>query len=198
MKKPELKIFDVDGVLVDSAQANYISLKATANEFDMDLSFEEDCVLHAIPTLQKIKYLETKHGKSLTTLETLEFLKRKFENLLVNFHHISVNPWANEVIRRLADDNQIICLGSNARVEYLDIIIDLLNVRDFISGKHGNNSGVKFKPEPDMFVDFAKRFNVPFDKCCIIEDTPENVKIPETLGFKYLIVDQFADILQVK
>ena len=192
-----LKIFDVDGVLVDSAYANYLSLKATANEFDMDLSFEEDRVLHAIPSAEKLKYLEQKHGKKLSTLDTIQFIRRKFEHLLSVFDRVEVNPWAQETIKRLVNDGNTVCIASNARVEYLDIVIDMIGVKDEISGRYGNNSGFKFKPAPDMFVDFAEKFNVPFSDSLIIEDTVENVKLPAELGFKFQIVDKFEDITKV-
>lgn len=192
-----LKIFDVDGVLVDSAYANYLSLKATANEFDMDLSFEEDCVLHAIPTTEKIKYLESKHNRKLSTFDTLQFVKKKFDYLLSNFDQIAVNPWAKETIQRLVADGNIVCLASNARVEYLDIVIKMIGVKEEISGRYGNNSGFKFKPEPDMFVDFAQKFDVPYSDCLIIEDTIENVRIPAELGFKFQIIYKFDDLAEV-
>ena len=192
-----LKIFDVDGVLVDSAYANYLSLKATANEFDMDLSFEEDCTLHAIPTTEKIKYLEQKHNRKLSTFDTLQFIKKKFDNLLLNFDQIAVNPWAQETIKRLVEMDNIVCIASNARVEYIDIVIKMLGVKDEISGRYGNNSGFKFKPEPDMFVDFAQKFNVPYSDCLIIEDTIENVRIPAELGFKFQIIYKFDDLAEV-
>mgnify|MGYP003591648148 CR=1 FL=1 len=193
-----LKIFDVDGVLVDSAYANYLSLKATANEFDMDLSFEEDCTLHAIPTTEKIKYLEQKHNRKLSTFDTLQFIKKKFDNLLLNFDQIAVNPWAQETIKRLVEMDNIVCIASNARVEYIDIVIKMLGVKDEISGRYGNNSGFKFKPEPDMFVDFAQKFNVPYSDCLIIEDTIENVRIPAELGFKFSIITVFEEIQSIK
>ena len=193
-----LKIFDVDGVLVDSAYANYLSLKATANEFDMDLSFEEDCTLHAIPTTEKIKYLEQKHNRKLSTFDTLQFIKKKFDNLLLNFDQIAVNPWAQETIKRLVEMDNIVCIASNARVEYIDIVIKMLSVKDEISGRYGNNSGFKFKPEPDMFVDFAQKFNVPYSDCLIIEDTIENVRIPAELGFKFSIITVFEEIQSIK
>lgn len=194
MSSPLLRIFDVDGVLVESAYANFISLERVAKEFGFVISYEEDKRLHAIPTTKKLEYLETKYNRKLSGAERVEFIHRKFEYLKQVFSEVKINPYARDTIAAFHTRGDIITLASNARTEYLEIVINLLGIDDYISSYLGNNSGFAAKPKPDMFIHLTRKYGKMFSNCHIYEDTPENVEIAAQMGYKFTIIKHFEDL----
>ena len=187
-------IFDIDGVLVDSAYANYVSLKRSANDFDMDLSFDEDKILHAIPTVKKIEYLERKFDKTLSPDQKREFLTKKFNYLVDDFDLITVNPFARDFIVEQYCSGKSIFLASNARVQYISMIVDILGIKSQVSSYFGNDSGLKYKPDPEMFITCSTLARNKYTECMIYEDTEENLIQPKKLGFNTKIITKFSDL----
>ena len=194
MSSPILRIFDVDGVLVESAYANYLSLHRVAKEFGFSISYEEDKTLHAIPTSKKLEYLEAKYNRKLSGAERAQFIHLKFEYLKQVFSEIEINPYARDTIAAFHKQGDIITLASNARVEYLRIVMDLLGIEEYVSSYLGNNSGFAAKPRPDMFMYLTRKYGKMFSNCHIYEDTPENLEMPKEMGYKCTIIKRFEDL----
>lgn len=192
-----LRIFDVDGVLVESEYANFVSLKKVANDFDMDLTKAEDLMLGPIPTTEKLKYLEQKYARSFSHDEVQSFFKSKFDYLKENFSHISINPHARLTIKKFFDRGDIIAIVSNARTEYINIIVDLLGIEEFVDIYLGNDSGFRTKPNPDMFLWLARKYLLKPEQCYIYEDCPKNVELVQKVGFRPVIIKSFDDLRNV-
>lgn len=185
-------IFDIDGVLVESVEANHASLLSTMREFGFAID-NSDFIKLPIPTTEKLRYLEETQNIKLTDDERNMFSKIKYERLLDNFHLIKINEYTFGCLRQL----QLLGIGvsyvSNARTDYIRTVLNLFGISnpDIL----GNDSGLKFKPAPDMFLRIAAERKLPNYEILVVEDTDDTILNAVTEGFKTFKVREFADLL---
>jgi beta-phosphoglucomutase-like phosphatase (HAD superfamily) len=189
-------IFDVDGVLVNSAEANWISLQETMRFFDFHIT--DDPVLHLpIPTTAKIKHLEQTQNRLLTDIERVAFTDLKFSKLLSMFGHISFNDGAKACVCRLLSNNINISYVSNARVQYINMIVKTMNLPP---GSYilGNDSGFAHKPSADMFLHIAKAEQLSPGEMLVVDDEMLNLESAKSFGFSTFKVNSFDDLQRIR
>lgn len=185
-------IFDIDGVLVESVEANHTSLLSTMREFGFAID-NSDFIKLPIPTTEKVKYLEETQNITLTDDERSRFSKVKYERLLDNFHLIKINEYTFGCLRQLQLLNVRVSFVSNARTDYIRTVLGLFGISD--PDILGNDSGLKFKPAPDMFLSIAEKHKLPTHEILVVEDTDDTIRNAVTEGFKTFKVREFADLL---
>lgn len=194
MTKIKHLIFDVDGVLVESEHVNFVSLKMAANLFNFDITVEEDKLLGAIPTFAKLEFLESKYQRKLGALDRTIFMAKKFDFLLEMAHLLEFNPHAHAVMKNAKERGLIITCASNARPQYLAIVLERLGVTQYVDDYVGNTSGFKHKPDPAMFLHMAAKYNTEPHECLIFEDQEKNIAQAQLVGFNTRTVKSFTDV----
>jgi beta-phosphoglucomutase-like phosphatase (HAD superfamily) len=152
-----------------------------------------DFIKLPIPTTEKLKYLEKTQNIELTDDERCRFSKIKYERLLDNFHLVKINEYTVGCLRQLQLLNVSVSYVSNARTDYIRTVLNLFGVSD--PDILGNDSGLKFKPAPDMFLRIAAKHNLPNYEILVVEDTDDTIRNAVTEGFKTFKVSEFADLI---
>jgi len=172
MEKLKAFIFDIDGVLVDSEHANFISLKrAIEKMFAVDYTEQEEHTLGPIPTFKKLEYIVEKYSLTVSEEKKQQFLKLKFIELLDCFDQITLNPEVKDIFTFLKEQGYKIAMVSNARKVYIEKIIEELGVSGLVDIFVGNDFGLKTKPHPDMYNFVIDYFNASPRNCVIFEDS---------------------------
>jgi beta-phosphoglucomutase-like phosphatase (HAD superfamily) len=188
-------IFDIDGVLVDSRQANEVSFNETAAQFGF--AYDSSPILHKpIPTTSKIRYLEKAQNHKLSSDQVVEFRKVKFERLLNHFDLIVTNPYAKNIVETLQGKDKIIMYASNARSAYVYRILEMLKIKNpGPIAVMGNDQGFAAKPEPDMFFGLCWRHNADKHSTLVVDDYDENIQAAINAGFPTFKVNTFTDLI---
>lgn len=189
-------IFDIDGVLVESEDANHFSLMNAMAKY----GFVDDCsdyLRRPIPTTEKLKYLEASQAIKLTSAEREDFMTVKFASLLECMHLIRINPIAVPCIRSLIDNGITVSFASNARLDYVRIILKLLGLdaQDYLH--LGNDSGLPAKPSPDMFLHTASALNLLPKQILVVDDASVNIDAAAETGFQTLEIITFNDLIRI-
>ncbi len=146
-------LFDLDGVIVDTARFHYIAWRELANDLGFDLSQAENEELKGISRMESLDIILGIGNVTISEEEKLQRAQKKNERYLELCQEISPSDALPGVISFLNElkENQIkIGLGSaskNAR-----LILSQLQITDFFETIVDGTRITKSKPDPQVFT----------------------------------------------
>lgn len=170
-------IFDLDGVIVDTAKYHYLAWKKLANQLGFEFTKEQNELFKGVSRKRCLDIL-LEIGNIEATQEQLDtWMVEKNVDYLAYIENMDVSeilPDVPEVLEFLKKRNIAIALGSaskNARpilekvnlLHYFDVIVD------------GNNV-TKAKPDPEVFLLAAKQLGVDAKDCIVFEDAVAGIE----------------------
>lgn len=171
MPRPEMVIFDCDGVLVDSEtlvieierqMLAELGVAMTAEEINRRFTGRSDAAMHA--------ELSRELGLDLGQ----EFSARRTERVWAAFDSsLRPVPGMPEILAGLALPRCVASSSVPARIERSLTVTGLI---DHFGGRLYSATMVeRGKPAPDLFLFAAERCGVPPDRCLVVEDSPYGV-----------------------
>ena len=190
-------IFDLDGVIVDTAKYHHVAWNKIALEFGTRLNSEDEEALKGVNRNASLEYILAKANKEIDPKDKKVITDRKNENYLSLISKIDRSELLDNVIDFIEDlksNNIKIGLGSaskNARfilekvalLEYFQVIMD-------------GNSVSKSKPDPEIFLKGAEALNVSPGHTVVFEDSSKGIEAALTGGFQTIGIgkaDQLKD-----
>lgn len=170
-------IFDLDGVIVDTAKYHYLAWKKLANELGFEFTEEQNELFKGVSRKRCLEIL--------LTIGIIDATQKQFDTWMIekNLDYLAYidNMDASEILldvpkilTYLKEKKHPIALGSaskNARLilekvgllSYFDVIVD------------GNNV-TQAKPNPEVFLLAAKQLKVTPEKCVVFEDAVAGIQ----------------------
>lgn len=184
---PNIKgvIFDLDGVIVDTAQFHYSAWKALAAEWDYSLTIEDNEQLKGVSRKDSVAKIATWAGVSATESELNAVAQRKNEKYLALCAALTPNailPGISELINELHANEVKVALGSaskNAR-----FVIDKLGLTAVFDVIVDGNDVSKSKPNPEVFEKAAQQMHLHAKHCVVIEDAPAGIEAALSAGMR--------------
>ena len=170
-------IFDLDGVIVDTAKYHYLAWRKLANDLGFEFTKEQNELFKGVSRKRCLEIL-LKIGNREATQEEFDtwMIEKNIDYLkyIENMDASEILPDVPKVLEYLKQNNIPIALGSaskNARpildkvglLHYFDVIVD------------GNNV-TKAKPNPEVFLLAATQLNVNSEDCVVFEDAVAGVQ----------------------
>ncbi len=176
-------IFDLDGVIVDTAKYHYLAWKKLANELGFEFTHAQNEMFKGVSRKRCLEILLEIGGIDATQEQFNKWMTVKNVDYLAYIEKMDASeilPDVPRVLKYLKDKNIPIALGSaskNARpilekvelLHYFDAIVD------------GNNV-TKAKPDPEVFLIAANKLNVPAQNCVVFEDAVAGIKAANNAG----------------
>ncbi|HSD09092.1 beta-phosphoglucomutase [Flavobacterium sp.] len=170
-------IFDLDGVIVDTAKYHFLAWKKIANELGIDFTLEHNELLKGVSRVRSLDII-LELGKIEASQEDKDrWLIQKNEDYLsylVDMNETEILPGVMKVLKFLKENNQLIALGSaskNARP-----ILEKTGVLSFFDAVVDGNDVVNAKPDPEVFVHAARLLNVTNEDSIVFEDSVAGVQ----------------------
>ena len=170
-------IFDLDGVIVDTAKFHYLAWKELANELGFDFTEEQNEDLKGVSRVASLEIL-LKIGKiKLSKERKEELLKEKNEQYLgyiAKMGQDEILPGIKNILQYLKGNEIPFSLGSaskNAR-----LILRILGLYDLFDAIVDGNDVSSAKPDPEVFLIAAKKLNKDPIDCIVIEDAQAGIK----------------------
>ncbi len=170
-------IFDLDGVIVDTAKFHYLAWKSLANSIGIDFTEAQNEQLKGVSRVKSLEKILTWGNKTLTDDEFMELMSRKNEDYLEYVNRMTkddILPDVDRVLDFLIENNCKIALGSaskNARM----ILRKVELINKFETIVDGTNV-TKAKPDPEVFLKAAEQLNVNPEDCVVFEDSVSGVQ----------------------
>ena len=178
-------IFDLDGVIVDTAKHHFIAWQQLAQSQGWHFSLEDNEQLKGVSRVRSLELI-LQWNKAQITPELFEqLLKEKNErylNLIRDMDPSERLPDVQRVLQVLKDSGCGIALGSaskNARpildkielTPYFDVIVDGTNVS-------------KAKPDPEVFLQAANQLGIGPEDCVVFEDAMAGIQAAKAAGMR--------------
>lgn len=174
-------IFDLDGVIVDTAKYHFLAWQKLAKSIGIDFSHEQNEQLKGVSRVKSLEKILAWGNKTISQDKFNALMASKNDDYLsfiAKMNHEEILPDVPKVLNYLKEQNQPISLGSaskNAR-QILEKV-DLLNQFDAIVD---GNDVSKAKPDPEVFLIAAKSLNVNPEDCIVFEDSVAGVQAANT------------------
>ncbi len=174
-------IFDLDGVIVDTAKYHFSAWQKIASELGIEFTPEHNEKLKGVSRIRSLDIILELGNIQASQEDKNKWLVQKNEDYLshlVNMNFNEILPGVVPILQFLKDNNQGIALGSaskNARpilektgiISYFDAIVD-------------GNDVTNAKPDPEVFLQAAKLLNIANENSIVFEDSVAGIQAANT------------------
>ena len=165
-------IFDLDGVIVDTAKYHFLAWKNLANSLGIDFTKEQNEQLKGVSRINSLEKILNWGNQTVSADEFQKLLVQKNEEYLeyiTKMDESEILPDTEKILDFLIQNNQGIALGSASKnaVPILEKINLLSKFECIVDG----NSVIKGKPNPEVFLKAADGLQVPPTECIVFEDS---------------------------
>lgn len=174
-------IFDLDGVIVDTAKYHFLAWRKLANGLGIDFTEKENEQLKGVSRVRSLEKILEWGNKTLSEDDFVSLMANKNEEYLGYINQMDASeilPDVSIVLDFLGKKNQDIALGSaskNARP-----ILEKVNLLDKFHAIVDGNDVSKAKPDPEVFLIGAKLLNQKPEDCIVFEDSVAGVQAANT------------------
>jgi len=170
-------IFDLDGVIVDTAKYHFLAWQKIASELGIEFTPEHNENLKGVSRIRSLDLILELGNIEASQEDKNKWLIQKNEDYLsylVNMNFSEILPGVMPILEFLKENNQGIALGSaskNARpilektgiLSYFNVIID-------------GNDVTNAKPDPEVFVQAAKGLQIANENAIVFEDSVAGIQ----------------------
>ncbi len=167
----EAFLFDLDGVIVDTAVFHYQAWRRMANSlgFDFDPEFNE--TLKGISRMDSLNAILKHGGVEISEEKKIEKAAEKntwYLELVETMTEENILPGIKEFIEQARKENIKIALGSASKNS--NIILKKTGLWDSFDVIVDGNHVKKSKPDPEVFINGAEALGVKNEQCLVFED----------------------------
>ena len=178
-------IFDMDGVLVDSAAPHLESWRRLARDNGCDVTPEQFAATFGRQNKDIIPLLFGSMSES--RLRTMSDRKEEIYRQLVR-GRVSVVAGAAELVRTLHMAGARLAIGSSGPRTNIDLVLAEMGVAGLFSTIVSADDVTRGKPDPQVFAIACERLGLPPDRCVVIEDAPAGVTAAKAAGCRAVAV----------
>lgn len=170
-------IFDLDGVIVDTAKYHFLAWQKLAHQLGIEFTHEHNEELKGVSRVRSLDLI-LELGNVLASQEDKnKWLVQKNEDYLsylVDMDESEILPGVLKVLDYLKSKNQFIALGSaskNARP-----ILEKTNIMQFFDAIVDGNDVSNAKPDPEVFLRAAHLAGVTNENAIVFEDSVAGIQ----------------------
>lgn len=174
-------IFDLDGVIVDTAKYHYLAWKNLADSLGFEFTETHNELLKGVSRARSLEILLDIGDISLSDEKKSEILISKNEDYLTYIYKMGTDeilPGVEALLDTLDKLGIHYVLGSASK--NAPLILNQVGLFDRFKGIVDGNSVSKAKPDPEVFLIGAKKLNIHPENCIVFEDAIAGVEAANT------------------
>ena len=210
-------IFDLDGVIVDTARFHYKAWRALADQWGYSLSHKDNEQLKGVSRMNSIRKISewAKVDLPQDELERMSNIKNEYYlNLCDSLGIQDVLPGVLLTIQQCVERGIKIGVGSASK--NAKIVLNKLGICHLFDTIVDGTMVRYSKPNPEVFIQAANNLNLPASSCVVFEDAQAGIEAAKSAGmfavgvgfdllknsdkqintFKNFDIDDFIDGLQ--
>jgi beta-phosphoglucomutase len=171
MKKEIAFIFDLDGVIVDTAKYHYLAWRNLANALGFDFTEEQNELLKGVSRIQSLEILLSLGKVNLSEEKKQVLLLQKNKEYLEYVNKMTseeILPGVNDLLNFLEINDIKYALGSASK--NAPLILEKVGLLNRFTAIVDGNDVSKAKPDPEVFLIGAKKLGVNPENCVVVED----------------------------
>lgn len=170
-------IFDLDGVIVDTAKYHYLAWKRLANELGFDFTEKDNERLKGVSRMRSLDILLEIGNLVLDDNMKQKLAEKKnswYVEYLLEMDETEILPGSKELLINLRNKGIKTSLGSASK--NAGLILDKLNIKGLFDAIVDGNLVSKAKPDPEVFLIGAEKICVSSCECVVFEDAKAGVE----------------------
>lgn len=181
---PAAIIFDMDGTLIESTEADYIAWKKLFEEYNIDLTFEKYYPLLGKKSVDVISSQLNLSGEDVDyALAKKLFYYKEY----VKDNGVSPVPFADKLVQ-YCSRHFLIGLATSSRMEKMNMMMEQQGLKRYFTAIVTGGEVHHGKPSPDIFLLAAEKLEVDPKKCLVFEDTISGIRAAKNAGMKCIAI----------
>jgi len=201
----EACLFDLDGVVVDTARYHFIAWKALAEELGFEFTLEDNERLKGVSRMHSLDILLEIGGLNFSEPEKLAMAEKKntlYVSYIEKMTPEETLPGVENFLQELRTAGIGIALGSASK--NAPMILERIQLSGMFDAIVDGNSISEAKPNPEVFLKGAEKLGALPENCVVFEDAIAGIEAaqnanmysvgigdPENLGFADLVIPGF-------
>ena len=186
-EKFQCAIFDLDGVLVDTAKYHYLAWRSLADELGFDFTAEQNEALKGVSRMKSLELLLGFGGMAdrFTEKEKEEMAEKKNQIYVEEISRLKKEELFDGVLELFSELKKRgikIALGSASK--NAPLILEKLDIKRYFDDIVDGTNVSKAKPDPEVFVKAAEDLRIPCGACVVFEDSAAGIQAAKTAGMK--------------
>ncbi len=176
-------LFDLDGVIVDTARYHYIAWREMANGLGFDITLEQNERLKGVSRMESLDIILGIGGVAVSEEERARLgtsKNQRYVELVSQMDSSEILRGAREYLELLRRRGVKIALGSASK--NAGMILDSLGIRSLFDAVIDGTKVSKSKPDPEVFLLGAEAVGVEPAACVVYEDAAAGVEAAKAAG----------------
>jgi beta-phosphoglucomutase len=188
-------IFDLDGVIVDTAKYHYLAWKRLANEHGFDFTEIDNERLKGVSRIRSLEILLEIGGLILDEAVKTKMASQKNEWYVAYIRQMNASeilPGAVEYLKGIRVKGIKTALGSASK--NAPLILERLGIISLFDAIVDGNKVTKAKPDPEVFLCAAHELGVRAVNCVVFEDAEAGIQAAISAGMGAIGIGKPANL----
>ncbi len=176
-------IFDLDGVLVDTAKYHFLAWKRLADQLGIYFTEKDNERLKGVSRLESLEIILDLGGLKIDNVQKIKYADLKNKWYLEYINEMTpdeILPGSLKFIYELKDAGIKTALGSASR--NTPLILKRLGMNSLFDAVVDGNMVKRAKPDPEVFLVAARLMNIEPANCVVFEDAVAGVRAALNAG----------------
>jgi len=188
-------IFDLDGVIVDTAHYHFLAWQRLGRELGVNLTEKENEKLKGVSRMQSLQII-LDMGKITLSKDRKESLANRKNDWFVEYVEAmkpeEIFPGVKQLISSIRKMGIKVALASSSK--NAPRVIELLGIAKLFDVVVDGGMIVDTKPDPEIFLLSAQKLNINPKNCLVFEDAEAGVEAAIRAGMKCVGVGSAANV----
>lgn len=188
-------LFDLDGVIVDTAKYHYLAWKDLAQELGIPFTQQDNELLKGVSRMRSFEIILELGKRTMTEAEKLHYCTRKNEVYLSYIDLLrpeEILPGAKEFLLAARSAGIGVALGSASK--NAPRILDKLELTELFDVIVDGTVVSAAKPDPEVFLKGAEGLGLPAGSCIVFEDSAAGIEAAHAGSMKAVGVGNRSDL----
>lgn len=178
-------LFDLDGVIVDTAKYHYIAWKEIADELGIHFSIQDNEKLKGVSRNRSFEIVLEIGGVTMIKNQQEEYCTRKndiYLSYIKKLNEDEILPGVKEFLIDAKEKGYKIALGSASK--NATFILDNLKLTELFDELIDGTKVSIAKPDPEVFIKGAQALELAYQDCIVFEDAVAGIEAAHRAGMK--------------
>lgn len=188
-------LFDLDGVIVDTAKYHYLAWKDLAEELSIPFTVQDNELLKGVSRMRSFEIILGLGNRTMSEADKVFYCTKKNEVYLSYIDKLTkedVLPGAREFLVAAKKAGIGVALGSASK--NAPRILSKLELTELFDAIMDGTVVSAAKPDPEVFVKGAEALQIPCSQCVVFEDAAAGIEAAHAGGMKAVGVGRKEDL----
>ncbi len=181
----EACIFDLDGVIVDSARYHFLAWQRLAKDLGIKFTLEDNERLKGVSRMRSLEIILELGNLSLDDAAKNKLAEKKnkwFVEYVNTMKPEEIYPGVKELIQKMKTNGLKVALASSSK--NAKTVIQLIKIENDFDAVVDGTMITHTKPDPEIFLLAAKMLQTQPSNCVVFEDAEAGVEAALNAGMK--------------